>query len=99
MRYETALTIWNTSIDQSPAEFLRECTIAELAAGFDKIAADYIAATRDAYIDLGYTVAAIAELRTVVAWVLDRESVIGQVAADDDDDDAEEFYNPFDDVH
>jgi len=97
MRYETALTIWNTSIAQSPAEFLRECTITELAAGFDKIAADYISANRDQYLDLGYTDDGLAELRSVVAWVLDRESIIGQVAADDDN--AEEFYNPFDDVH
>lgn len=98
MQYETALTIWNTSIAQSPADFLRECTITELAAGFDKIAADYISANRDQYLDLGYTDAGLAELRAVVAWVLDRESIIGKVA-DDDDDDAEEFYNPFDDVH
>lgn len=93
MRYETALTIWNTSVAQSPAEFLRECTVAELAAGFEKIAADYIAATRDAYLELGYTDAGIAELRTVIAWVLDRESVVGAVA---DDEDVEEYADPGD---
>lgn len=95
MRYSTALQIWNTSISQSPADFLRECTITELAAGFDKIAADYISATRDQYLELGYTDADLAELRGIVSLVLDRESIIGKVA--DEDDDAEEFFDPYDD--
>lgn len=94
MRYSTALQIWNTSIAQSPADFLSECSIAELAAGFDKIADDYISATREQYFELGYTDAGLAELRGVVAWVLDRESILGKVA---DEDDAEEFFDPYDD--
>lgn len=93
MRYETALTIWNTSIAQSPADFLRECTITELAAGFDKIAADYISANRDQYLDLGYTDADLAELRTIIAQVLDRESIVGVV---EDDEDVEEYADPGD---
>ena len=93
MRYEMAMTIWNTNIAQSPAEFLRECTVAELAAGFGKIADDYIAANRDAYLELGYTDSGLRELRTVVAWVLDRESIVGGV---EDDDDVEEYADPGD---
>lgn len=95
MRYDEARSYWDFNVNQSPAEFLSACTITELSRGFDAIAADYVRAYDADFRAAGIGEDDIANLRTAIAWVLERESIVGKVA--EEDDDAEEFYNPYDD--
>ena len=95
MRYAEARSYWDFNVNQSPAEFLSACTITELSRGFDAIAADYVRAYDADFRAAGIGEDDIAKLRTAIAWVLERESLLGDLA--DEDDDAKEFYNPYDD--
>ena len=94
MYYPEARSYWDASVNQSPAEFLRECTMPELSRGFAAIAADYVRAYDAELRAAGHNDDTLHGLQIAIATVLGRESWLGTVA---DDDDAEEFYNPFDD--
>lgn len=78
--FEFAQQLFDDNVAQSPAEFLSACTMPELSRGFDAIAADYVRAYDSDFRAAGISDEDVADLRVAIAWVLERESMVGEIA-------------------
>lgn len=82
MRQRNADQIWADNVNQSPKEFLRECTAAELKRGTLAIGRDFVRNYDAEYRAAGLDDAAIADIAWAIGVLLVREMTAQQFASD-----------------